>query len=111
MPSLPILSVITLAPAAVGAILSIVPKEQTKLVKQIAVGTMLAVLGATAWLWSKFDPSISGLQFTETAVWVASPNIRYSLGIDGIALAMMLLTAVTTPLAALTCSCSTSTGK
>ena len=101
MPNLPILSVITLAPAVVGAILSIVPKENTKLIKQLAVGTMIFVLGATAWLWSKFDPSVSGLQFIESSVWVASPNIRYSLGIDGIALAMMLLTAVTTPLAAL----------
>jgi NADH-quinone oxidoreductase subunit M len=101
MADLPILSIITLAPAAVALLLTLVPREHTQAAKTAAVGTMVAVLGLTAWLWGAYDAARPGLQFVENHAWIPAMNIRYHLGIDGLALAMMLLTAVTTPLAAL----------
>jgi NADH-quinone oxidoreductase subunit M len=41
-----------------------------------------------------FDPSRAGMQFMEDFVWMSSLNVRYQLGIDGISLFFLPLTAL-----------------
>ncbi|MCD6055624.1 MAG: nuoM [Gammaproteobacteria bacterium] len=43
-----------------------------------------------------FDPHIYTMQFRETVVWIPAYNINYDIGIDGISLTLILLTAFTT---------------
>ena len=51
---------------------------------------------------AQFVPTAAGrLAFVEDHVWIASLNIHYRMGVDGIALALILLTALLTPLAIL----------
>ena len=52
-------------------------------------------------LWWLFDPSSSRMQFAEHAAWITSPPIHYSLGIDGISLPLILMTAALMPLCVL----------
>ncbi|NLF25344.1 MAG: NADH-quinone oxidoreductase subunit M [Deltaproteobacteria bacterium] len=54
------------------------------------------VIGAL--LFWQFDPQIGGLQFEERTTWIASFGISYHLGVDGISLFLVLLTAVLIPL-------------
>jgi NADH-quinone oxidoreductase subunit M len=54
----------------------------------------LGVLGA-------FDASRSGFQLVESAAWVRSLNLRYTVGVDGISLFMVLLTTFLMPVAIL----------
>lgn len=62
----------------------------------------LALLGSvlgfalTLVLYALFDPTYSGFQFGERTQWIPSFNIHYRLGIDGIALPLILLTSLTT---------------
>lgn len=67
----------------------------------MALAASLVPLGLSLWLWASFDPGAPGYQFRETAVWYEAIASRYSLGVDGISLTMVLLTTLLTPLALL----------
>ncbi|MBC8479049.1 MAG: NADH-quinone oxidoreductase subunit M, partial [FCB group bacterium] len=45
------------------------------------------------WLWMKFDPQ-GGIQFEEKYSWIVNFNIQYYMGVDGLSLPMVLLTAL-----------------
>ncbi len=52
-------------------------------------------------LWIFFDPDSLGFQFVHRFVWIKSFNIEYFLGIDGINVSMVILTAFITLIAAI----------
>ena len=49
-------------------------------------------------LYAGFDNAATGMQFIEKAPWVATLNVFYSLGVDGISTPLILLTTLITPL-------------
>jgi NADH-quinone oxidoreductase subunit M len=57
----------------------------------------LAGLGLALELWARFDPTAGGLQFVERAPWIPEYGIHYFLGIDGISLFLVVLTAFLLP--------------
>jgi NADH-quinone oxidoreductase subunit M len=71
--------------------------ENLRLLTVVLMGLnlMLAV-----WLWWQFDPGLlkihgnDGFQFIEHGVWVRSLNAEYFVGVDGISISMVLLTAL-----------------
>ena len=62
----------------------------------------IAVSGATFLvsiiLYAGFDNAATGMQFVEKVPWVATLNVFYSLGVDGISTPLILLTTFITPL-------------
>ncbi|ANN76998.1 NADH-quinone oxidoreductase subunit M [Bordetella flabilis] len=62
----------------------------------------LALIGAVAGLlvtiplYTGFDPSTASMQFVENVPWINSFNVNYHLGVDGISLWFVLLTAFIT---------------
>ena len=73
-----------------GAIL--LPGE--RLARWIAPGTTLATFAVSVPLYLRFDKTSSALQFVESADWIPSWNIRYGMGVDGISLPFIFLSAV-----------------
>jgi NADH-quinone oxidoreductase subunit M len=63
-------------------------------------GSVLSLL-VTVPLYIGFNPSVPGLQWVEHVSWIAAVNINYSLGIDGISLWFVALTAFITILVVL----------
>ena len=63
--------------------------------RMIALGVTVADFIVALPLWWLFDPSSSQMQFIEHVAWITSPPIHYSLGIDGISLPLILMTAGT----------------
>ena len=61
----------------------------------------LAGLVIAAVLWTRFDPTSTGLQFVERHSWIPSIGVQYFVGIDGLSLLMVVLTAIVTPMAIL----------
>jgi NADH-quinone oxidoreductase subunit M len=57
----------------------------------------LAGLGLALELWARFDPTAGGLQFVERAPWIPDYGIHYFLGVDGISLFLVVLTAFLLP--------------
>ncbi len=64
------------------------------------IGAMLGFLVALP-LYIQFDPAVAGMQFVERAPWIESFKIHYHLGVDGISVWFILLTAFTTVLVVL----------
>jgi NADH-quinone oxidoreductase subunit M len=67
--------------------------DQARVVRWIAlIGAAVSLL-VTLPLYSQFDVTTSAMQFTEMAPWIERFNINYHLGVDGISLWFVLLTA------------------
>ena len=99
----PILSLITFAPIlGVGGILALrlVGKaDDPKTVeasKWIALVTTLATLALSVLLVVQFNPADNGFQFVEETPWFA--GFSYRMGVDGISVLFVLLTAFLMPL-------------
>jgi NADH-quinone oxidoreductase subunit M len=90
----PWLSLLIALPLA-GAVAMLVVKDST--VRWLALGVTIADLMVALPLWWLFDPGSSQMQFTEHVAWITSPPIHYSLGLDGISLPLVLMTAVLLP--------------
>ncbi|HEV7227919.1 NADH-quinone oxidoreductase subunit M [Brevundimonas sp.] len=96
-----ILSLVTFLPL-VGAALILLARFVAKgegaaaAARWIALGTTLATLGVAAWLTAIFDPSQVGYQFVERYEWFRAA--QYHLGVDGVSILFVLLTAFLMPI-------------
>ena len=68
---------------------------------QIAMFFALGALGYSLWLAAHFDPAGPAIQMFESRAWNARLGSYFALGVDGISLAMLLLTALLTLIAVL----------
>ena len=79
----------------IGAgLILLVPKRYPTLMKLIAVAASIPPLWWAANLYVQFDRWSAGFQYVEKVPWIKAFNIHYSLGIDGISVPMVLLTAL-----------------
>ncbi len=92
-----LLSLILFSPLAVALIVMLLPQEEVKLLRWAAFLGSLIPLGFSLLLWSGYDAAAAGFQFEEQARWYAAINASYHLGVDGISIPMVLLTALLTP--------------
>ncbi|WP_067170804.1 NADH-quinone oxidoreductase subunit M [Microtetraspora niveoalba] len=69
--------------------------------KQATLGVSLLVLVLAAIMAVQFSPNGDKFQFTETYDWVPSFGIHFGLGVDGIALVLILLSVVLVPIVVL----------
>ncbi|MFQ5485077.1 MAG: NuoM family protein, partial [Desulfobacterales bacterium] len=88
-----VLTLITFLPIVGVLILLLVPNDKKNVIRVIAaVFTGLQLLIAI-WLFINFDRGTTAMQFTEHYKWIPSFNIDYFVGIDGLSVPMVLLTA------------------
>jgi NADH-quinone oxidoreductase subunit M len=90
------LSVAIFAPLVGAAVMMIIPKTEETLHKWIALITSVFVLVTTIAVAVVFDYH-KGLQFVVDHEWIPLINSRYIVGIDGISLPLLLLTALVVP--------------
>jgi len=60
----------------------------------IALVASAAVLGMAAALWKAFDPSNADVQFVQHGSWIPAYNVEYFVGVDGISITLVILTAL-----------------
>ena len=70
-------------------------------VRAVALAGSLLGLLVTIPLYTGFDAASADLQFVEKAVWIARLNVHYHLGVDGLSVWFVLLTAFITVLVVL----------
>ncbi len=98
----PILSLIIWLPVVVGLVLMLAgEKLMTSTIKMTAMVVSLLTFVLSIPLYLDFDTSTHAMQFVENVPWIEVFNINYHLGIDGIALPLILLTTFTTVLVVL----------
>ena len=96
-----LLSVLVFLPAAGAALLLLFPSAMTRQAKAFALLVAILDCALSLPLWWRFDVTAKGFQFREQMDWIPPLGITYSLGIDGIALVLVLLTTILTPVALL----------
>src|SRR6266516_6711598 len=96
-----IITTITLLPLIGGLIVVGLGEEQQGLARKLALGFSFASLALAIGLWRQFDGTSGELQFKEQANWIPSLGVQYFVGVDGLGLLMVLLTAIVVPLALL----------
>ena len=105
--SLPWLTTIGLLPtigAAViwGSLLSGSRERAADLARWVALAVSVGVFALSVVLAVRFDVSRAGdFQFTEVHSWIPQFGVSYALGVDGIALTMVLLSTVLVPVCVL----------
>jgi len=93
---MPILSLIIWLPLLGAAAIIFVPKDQTKTIHTIALSCASLSFALSVYMLTNFDIASGGLQFVESLQWVPEMGMTYSLGVDGLALSMILLTTLIT---------------
>src|SRR3954454_21664883 len=85
-------------PAIGAAGVAALPRGRDLLAKQVALAVSLLVLLLAVLATVAFDPGGKRFQLTTSVSWIADFGVRFALGVDGIALVMLLLIGVLVPL-------------
>jgi NADH-quinone oxidoreductase subunit M len=98
MNSVPWLSVLWLVPLAGAALVIAVPPTWRQFAKWLGLVVAVAVLAVAIVISIGFNPGGAPYQFLESHPWIPAFGAGYTLGVDGIAVVLVLLTAVLVPL-------------
>ena len=98
MNGMPWLTVLWAVPMLGAALVILLPSAARNLAKYVALGASLVVLAIAVLLAVEFDPAGAQYQFVENRRWIPSFGTGYILGLDGIALALVVLSAVLVPI-------------
>jgi NADH-quinone oxidoreductase subunit M len=107
MSSFPWLTVIGAIPLAGALVIAAIPvaggpgeagqRARDRLVKWAALVTSLVTLAVTVVMAVRFSPSGPRFQFAQTYSWIPQFGVHYAVGVDGIALVLIGMTAVLMP--------------
>ena len=92
MTDFPLLTVTVFLPLVGVAVILL--SRSDRLARWIALATTFATLAVSAPLYWNFDKASSALQFVDSADWIPNWNIAYGVGVDGISLPFIFLSAV-----------------
>src|SRR6266478_5156858 len=88
------LTLITFIPIAGMALILALPDSMKNVFKWIAVAATVPQLAIALYLYEHFDTTTTAVQFAEKTAWMPSYHISYFMGVDGISISMVLLTAI-----------------
>jgi NADH-quinone oxidoreductase subunit M len=96
MQGFPILSLLTWLPIAGGLLVLAFGDKRIQAGRWLALITSLAVFVGSLPLWAQFDSAQYAFQFVERVPWIPAFHASYYLGVDGISLPLIVLTAFIT---------------
>ncbi len=88
------ITLLILTPLAGALLVALAPSKASR---PLAFCSMLAAAAWVAVLWSRFDSGAGGLELIERHSWIPAIGAEYFVGIDGISLLLLLLTAIIVP--------------
>jgi NADH-quinone oxidoreductase subunit M len=93
----PFLSILTVLPLVGAIVVAAIPRSKGELAKRIALVWSLAVLVLSIVMWIAFKAGGDRFQFRESYAWIPTWDARFTFAADGIALVMLMLIAILTP--------------
>ena len=93
------MTLLTLIPFVGALLVALLPSHRAARLSGLVV--MAGVLGLTISLALGYDRAAGGIQFIEHHAWIPSLGVDYFVGVDGMSLLLLLLTAIITPFALL----------
>ncbi|MCW2509478.1 MAG: nuoM [Modestobacter sp.] len=97
MADFPFLLVMIVVPALGAAVIAALPPTREALARRLALGTSLVVLLLAVLATVAFDVGGDRFQLTTSVAWIPDFGVDFALGVDGIALSMLLLIGVLVP--------------
>ncbi|MBM6404923.1 NADH-quinone oxidoreductase subunit M [Phycicoccus sp. CSK15P-2] len=98
MTSLPLLTLMMVVPLVGAVVVAALPAGTARLARPLALGASLVTLVLAVLAWVAFDSGSDEMfQLTETYSWIPQLGVSYGLGVDGIALALVVMAAILTP--------------
>src|SRR5579863_8723681 len=88
------LTLITFIPLVGMVVILACPQSLKPAYKWIAAASTVPQLVIAAWLYANFDTATTAIQFSERCPWIRAYHIFYFMGVDGISISMVLLTAI-----------------
>src|SRR3954454_5896940 len=101
MNGIPILSLLMLLPLIGTTVIIGIGSEHKRLARSMALVFSFISLALAIVLWAKFVPSNGELQFEESHSWIPSLGVQYHLGLDGLSIVLVLLSAIVVPMSIL----------
>ena len=96
-----VLTWMTFLPLLGMAVVLCLPATNATLVKQVTLAFTLPTLLLGVALFASFDRAATGFQYVDRVPWIPSFDIEYFVGVDGVSITMVLLTALLCPLCVL----------
>jgi NADH-quinone oxidoreductase subunit M len=96
--AIPYLSLLVWAPILGGAIVLYAGDREFEVVKSVSLAVSIIVFALSVLMYLNFDTTTHEMQFQEFGRWIETFNINYHLGVDGVAVPLILLTTFTTVL-------------
>ncbi|BDG03044.1 complex I subunit 4 family protein [Anaeromyxobacter oryzae] len=95
-----LLTVVTFVPLLGALALALVPRDEANQHRALTFVISLVTFGLSLGLWFGFDasPGAAEFQFEQMVPWVPTIGIGYHVGIDGVALLLIMLTTVLMPI-------------
>ncbi|MDT0434016.1 MULTISPECIES: NADH-quinone oxidoreductase subunit M [Streptomyces] len=95
--SFPLLTATAVLPALGAVATAAVPAARRTAAKWLALLVSLGTLALAVVVLVRFEPGGDRYQLTESHSWIKEFGVRYELGVDGIAVALIALTALLIP--------------
>jgi NADH-quinone oxidoreductase subunit M len=93
----PWLLAMIVVPAVGAAVVAALPRARETLAKQVALGVSAVVLLLAVLATVAFDAGGDRFQLTTSVSWIPDFGVDFALGVDGIAIVMLLLIGVLVP--------------
>ena len=95
-----VLTVLVLAPAAGALVLLAIPRSRPDLFKLVALLASVLSAALAVWILAEFDTdSAASFQFWDGYVWIEGLGVTWQVGVDGLSLFLVVMTALMFPLA------------
>ena len=95
-----VLTVLVLAPAAGALMLLVLPRSRPDLFKLVALLASLVPAALVAWMLGAFETDIAhAFQFWDQYPWIKGLGVSWQVGVDGLSLFLVVMTALIFPLA------------
>jgi NADH-quinone oxidoreductase subunit M len=95
------LTALALLPLLGALFIGIIPSAKVDLIKKFALGTTVVVAMYAIYMATQFKSSNVALQFVEKHEWIPAFGINYSVGVNGIALVLIVMSVILTPIVVL----------
>lgn len=96
-----LLSLMIFVPLFGMIVVLLLPRESEELIKRITLAFTLVPLVLAVVLFVSYDRSSAGTQYFVNVPWIDAFNINYYIGIDGLSVTLLLLTALLGPICVL----------
>src|SRR5712691_13503806 len=89
-----VLSLMIFIPVVGMAAILCLPARAHRAIRWTGVAATVPPLVLAVWLLAHFDPNAPGFQFVRRGAWIPAFGIDYFVGLDGVSLTMIVLTAL-----------------